>query len=134
MGNLSVAVKAWYLRLGDNPTSANHCARIIRALYRRAATHDHRLPARDPVAVIGKKEWHQEAGEQKAADPKKLRKWYADLEAIPNATKRGYHLANLLTGARPGQLGRARWRDGHQGNGFCDARRGEEPKRGPQRY
>jgi integrase len=111
MGKRAPAFKDWYLSLADNPTSANHCARIVRALYRRAAAHDHRLPARDPVAVIAKKEWHKERGEQKGMSGRDLHKWYAAWLKIPNATHRAFHLVNLLVGARPGELGRARWRD-----------------------
>jgi integrase len=106
-----MAVKEWYLSMGENPTSANHCGRIIRALYRRAAAMDHRLPARDPVGAIGKKEWHKERGEQKGVSGRDLHKWYAAWQAIPNATHRAFHLVNLLIGARPGELSRARWRD-----------------------
>jgi integrase len=111
MGKRAPAFKDWYLSLADNPTSANHCARIVRALYRRAAAHDHRLPGRDPVAVIGKKEWLKERGEQKGMSGRDLHKWYAAWQAIPNATHRSFHLVNLLIGARPGQLGGACWRD-----------------------
>jgi integrase len=115
MGKRPMAVKEWYLGLkknfDDNPTSANHCARIIRALYRRAASMDHRLPARDPISAIGKKEWHKERGEQKGMSGRDLHKWYAAWQGIPNATHRAFHLVNLLIGARPGELGRARWRD-----------------------
>jgi integrase len=111
MGKRAPAFKDWYLSLADNPTSANHCARIVRALYRRAAAHDHRLPGRDPVAVIGKKEWLKERGEQKGMSGRDLHKWYAAWQAIPSATHRAFHLVNLLIGARPGQLGGAKWRD-----------------------
>jgi integrase len=111
MGKRPMAVKEWYLSMSDNPTSANHCARIIRALYRRAASMDHRLPARDPIAAIGKKEWHKERGEQKGMSGRDLHKWCAAWQAIPNATHRAFHLVNLLIGARPGELGRAKWRD-----------------------
>jgi integrase len=111
MGKRAPAFKEWYLGMIDNPTSANHCARIVRALYRRASAHDHRLPARDPVAVIGKKEWHKERGEQKGLSGSQLPQWYADWQQIPNATHRAYWLVMLLTGARSGELARARWRD-----------------------
>lgn len=111
LGKRAPAFKEWYLSQADNPTSANHCARIVRALYRRAAAHDHRLPARDPVAVIGKKEWHKERGEQKGMSGRGLAAWYTEWKDIPNATHRGYWLAMLLTGARSGELARACWRD-----------------------
>jgi len=111
MGKRPMAVKEWYMTMSDNPTSANHCARIIRALYRRASSMDHRLPARDPISAIGKKEWHKERGEQKGMAGRDLPKWFADWQAIPNATHRAFHLVNLLIGARPGELGRVHWRD-----------------------
>lgn len=111
MGKRPVAFKEWYLAQGGNPTSANHCARIIRAVYRRAAGVDHRLPPRDPVASLGKKEWHKEVGEQKGLAASKFPAWFKAWKEIPNATHRAYHLVNLLIGARPGQLGVVRWRD-----------------------
>jgi integrase len=40
-----------------------------------------------------------------------LPEWFVAWQKIDNATRRGYHLANLLTGARPGELARTRWRD-----------------------
>jgi hypothetical protein len=47
-------------------------------MYRRASAHDHRLPARDPVAVIGKKEWHKGRGEQKGIAARDFPKWFAE--------------------------------------------------------
>jgi integrase len=111
MGKRPVAVKNWYLSLKNTPTSAAHCARVIRALYRRAASMDTRLPARDPISAIGKKEWHKERGEQKGLSGRQLAQWYRDWQKIPNATHRGYWLAMLLTGARSSELARARFRD-----------------------
>lgn len=110
MANRRVAFKSWYMSLSKNPTNANHAARIVRAMYKRAAAMDNRLPSTDPTAAIGRKDWHKEAGAQKAADPRLLHEWYEALQQIPNATHRAYHLVALLTGARPGELGRAKWR------------------------
>jgi integrase len=113
MGKRPGAVREWYLspEMRKHPTSANHCMRIIRACYRKAAAMDHRLPPIDPIAALGKKEWHKEKGEQKGLAGRELAAWYAAWQAIPNATHRAFHLVNLLIGARPGELGRARWRD-----------------------
>src|ERR1700733_13438299 len=88
MGKRPMVVKEWYLsmlntaeraesRLKPSATNANHCARIIRALYRRARAADHRLPPVDPIASIGKKEWHKERKKKaKALAPKAMTTWY----------------------------------------------------------
>jgi len=112
-GNDPIVLKEWYRskEMRKHPTSANHCMRIIRAMYRRAANHDPRIPARDPVAVIGKKEWLKEKGEQKGMAGSTLAAWYAKWQDIPNATHRSYWLVMLLTGARSGELSRSHWRD-----------------------
>ncbi len=37
--------------------------------------------------------------------------WFEAWQNIPNATRKGYHLTNLLTGCRPGEFARTRWCD-----------------------
>jgi integrase len=61
-----------------------------------------------PTAFV---EMHAERGKQKGLAVRDFPAWFAAWQSIPNATRRGYHLANLVTGARPGELGRTRWRD-----------------------
>ncbi|MGB6535287.1 MAG: hypothetical protein WBF58_04920 [Xanthobacteraceae bacterium] len=53
----------------------------------------------------------KQKNEQKGMGAADLPAWFAAWHRIPNATRKGYHLANLLTGCRPGELARTRWRD-----------------------
>jgi integrase len=103
------AVEDWHRDIvkQSGPTSANHCARIIRALYKRRAKRDLTLnKANIPTAAV---EMHTERGEQKGMAPKDFPTWFAAWEKIENQTRRAYHMVNLLTGARPGELARTRW-------------------------
>jgi integrase len=91
------------------PTSANHAARILRAMYRRRARKDLSLSkANNPAAAV---DMHEERGEQKGLAVRDFPKWKAALDQIPSPIRRAYHRANLLTGARPGELSRCRWQD-----------------------
>ncbi len=106
--------KALYLRR-DNPknktgaTSANHAIRVIRALYRRRAKRDLRLSKVNlPTAAV---EMHVEKGEQKGMAASDFPAWFKAWKAIGSPVRRSFHLVNLLTGARPGELSRCRWAD-----------------------
>lgn len=90
-------------------TSANHCARIIRAMYKRRAGLDRTLNvAFLPTSGV---KLAKVKSEQKGIIAADFPAWFTAWQEIDNATRRGYHLANLLTGARPGELARTRWRD-----------------------
>lgn len=92
-------------------TSANHIARIIRAVYRRQAKRDptRKLSLADaPTSAVKLAKVKPEQKGLAAAD---FPAWYAALQAIKSPVHQGYHLANLLTGARPGEIGKVRWRD-----------------------
>jgi integrase len=90
-------------------TSANHAARIVRAMYKRRAGLDRTLNvAFLPTSGVRLAKVKREQKGMAAAD---LPEWFVAWQKIDNATRRGYHLANLLTGARPGELARTRWRD-----------------------
>ncbi len=90
------------------PTSANHAARVIRALYKRRTKRDLSLSkANNPVAAV---EFRPERGEQKGLDVRDFPKFKAAVEKLP-PIRRAFHMANLLTGARPGELSRVRWQD-----------------------
>jgi hypothetical protein len=114
MANNPGAVSQWHHEVTKNngPVSANHCARVIRALYKRSAKTDLTLPSRDPCAAV---EYNDESPAQKAmafkAFPKWLKAWQA-IEVGPKApTRKEYHLFCLLSGARPGEAARIRWRN-----------------------
>ena len=111
MGERPDAVADWHKATvkRHGATSANHCARIIRAMYRRRAGLDRTLNvAFLPTSGV---RLAKEKGEQKGMMAAAFPAWFAAWSRIPNATRRGYHLACLLTGARPGELARTCWRD-----------------------
>ena len=88
--------------------SANHCARVVRAAYKRAGRRDISLPARLPTSAV---EFNDETPSQKALDFKKFPAWLKAWRKIDGATRQAYHLTELLTGTRPGELARLRWAD-----------------------
>ncbi|MEO6783592.1 MAG: integrase family protein [Bradyrhizobium sp.] len=92
----------------NGPVSANHCARVIRATYKRAARRDITLPARLPTSAV---EFNDEMPSQKALDFKKFPAWLKAWRKIDSATRQAYHLTALLLGPRPGELARLRWAD-----------------------
>jgi integrase len=110
------AVVDWYKRaLKDNGvTSANHAARIIRAVFIREAKRDDSLPGdptKLPTAAITmrKEQWQRQSDKDKPGlafrdFPAWLKAW-RELPPI----RRAYHLVGLLTGARPGELARTPW-------------------------
>jgi integrase len=92
----------------NGPVSANHCARVIRAAYKRAGRRNISLPARLPTSAV---EFNDETPSQKALDFKKFPAWLKAWRKIDSATKQAYHLTELLTGTRPGELARLCWAD-----------------------
>ena len=105
------AIEDWHRDVvkRSGPTSANHCARIIRALYKRRAKRDLALSKVNvPTASV---EMHAERGEQKGMAAKDFPAWFKAWQAIELPTRRAFHMVNLLTGARPGELSRTRWQD-----------------------
>jgi integrase len=92
-----------------SPTSANHCRRIVSALYRRRAKRDLSLnKANVPTAAA---ELRAAKRVQKGMAAKDFPAWYAAWKKIESKTHRSYHMVCLLTGARPGELARCRWQD-----------------------
>ena len=88
-------------------TSANHAARVLRALYKRRAKRDLSLSKVNlPTAAV---EMHAERREQKGMASKDFPAWFVAWQAIESPVRRAYHMTNLLTGARPGELARTRW-------------------------
>jgi integrase len=92
-----------------SPTSANHCRRLVSALYRRRAKRDLKLnKANVPTAAV---ELRAEKRVQKGMAAKSFPAWFKAWQAIESKTRRAYHMTNLLTGARPGELARCRWQN-----------------------
>lgn len=108
------AVADWHRDVteANGPVSANHCSRVLRAAYKRSAKRDVSLPQRDPCSAV---DYNIETPAQKAMAfrdfPKWLKAWQT-IEVGPKApARKEYHLFCLLTGMRPGEAARIRWRD-----------------------
>lgn len=99
-------VSDWHGELyKQTPVSADHCARIIRAIYRREARRDRSLPPALPTSAI---EFTKYEPSQVALDFKAYPAWRKAWEALESPVHRGYHLFCLLTGCRPGEGSRIR--------------------------
>ena len=77
-----------------------------RATYRFASKLNRNLPPALPSSGI---EWNSEDRADKGI--KDFAKWAAAWREIKSPVRRGYQLANLLTGGRPGELSRLTWDD-----------------------
>ena len=110
LANSPDAVSDWHgdVTKNNGPVSANHCARVLRATYKRAARRDISLPGRLPTAAV---EFNEEKPSQKALDFKKFRAWLKAWREIDSGIRQAYHLVGLLVGPRPGELARLRWAD-----------------------
>jgi integrase len=102
-------VSDWHSELyKQTPVSADHCARIIRAIYRREARRDRSLPPALPTSAI---EFTKYEPSQVALDFKAYPAWRTSWEALESPVHRGYHLFCLLTGCRPGEGSRIKLND-----------------------
>jgi integrase len=103
-------VKTWHAKLAKTiPTTADHCARLIRACYREEARLDRTLnPAASPTSGI-------RLGKIKVSkavlDFPDFSAWRKTWDKIENPVHKGYHLAALLTGCRPTELAMIRESD-----------------------
>ncbi|QOZ79927.1 hypothetical protein XH83_33835 [Bradyrhizobium sp. CCBAU 53351] len=102
------AVSSWHAEVTkkNGPVSANHCARVIRATYKRASRLDVSLPQRLPTSAV---EFNEESAKQDALPFKSFPAWLKAWRKIDNAIRQAYHLTGLLVGPRPGELARLRW-------------------------
>ena len=88
-------------------TSANHISRVMRAMWRRVAKRDPNLKFDNyPTRAYEKR---KERSLRKGMATANFRAWYQVVIALPSPVRRAYHLCNLLTGARPGELARTTW-------------------------
>jgi integrase len=96
-------VASWHAKLAKKaPTSADHCARLIRACYKFEAKLDRSLNlAALPTSGV---EYSKIKVSEKVLDFPDFKKWRKSWEQIENPVHKGYHLAALLTGCRPGEL------------------------------
>jgi integrase len=104
------AVKTWHAKLAKSiPTTADHCARLIRACYREEARLDRTLnPAASPTSGI-------RLGKIKVSkavlDFPDFSAWREAWGKIENPVHKGYRLAALLTGCRSTELAMIRESD-----------------------
>jgi integrase len=102
-------VSDWHAELyKQTPASADHCARIIRAIYRREARRDRSLPSALPTSAIEFTKYEPSQVALDFNDRKAYPAWRKAWEAIESPVHRGYHLFCLLTGCRPGEGSRIR--------------------------
>lgn len=100
------AVLGWYSKLARTiPTTADHCARLIRACYKEEARLDRTLPAALPTSGI---RFKKIVVQEQAMPSSQFGAWRKAWDKIESPVRRGYHLANLLTGLRPGELAMVR--------------------------
>jgi len=104
------AVAEWHRKVSKDrgPVTANHCARVIRATYKRAARLDVSLPQRLPTSAV---EYNDEEPSQDALDFVAFPAWLKAWRRIKSGIHQAYHLTALLVGPRPGELARLRWSD-----------------------
>jgi integrase len=104
------AVESWHrdVTRSAGPVSANHAARVVRAVYKRAARHDRYLPPGLPTSAV---EFNSEKPSQKGLALADFPKWRKAWDKIESPTRRAYHLTALLCGCRPGELARLKWAD-----------------------
>ena len=94
-------------------TSANHAIRIIRAIYIREARRDDSLsgdPTKLPSAAVAmrREQWQRPNADKAGLAFRDFPAWLQKWRTLP-PIRRAYHLAGLLTGARPGELARTPW-------------------------
>jgi integrase len=104
------AVKTWHAKLSKTiPTTADHCARLIRACYREEARLDRTLnPAASPTSGI---RFGKIKVSKAVLDFPDFSAWREAWDQIENQVHKGYHLAALLTGCRPTELAMIRESD-----------------------
>ena len=103
-------VAAWHAKLAKRaPTSADHCARLMRACYRREARLDRSLNAAAlPTSGV---EFGKVKVSESVLDFPDFKAWRTAWDAIESDIHKGYHLAGLLSGCRPGELAALRASD-----------------------
>ncbi len=105
LSEIPVRVAEWCREDIKSAVSANHVARIMRAMWRRTAKRDPRLKLENfPPAPTR----HAKSAASKRAWLNRFPVWFEAMKDLP-PVHQAYHLVNLLTGARPGELARTPW-------------------------
>jgi integrase len=103
-------LKEWHERITKEagPISANRAAEALRACYRYQLKLDRSLPPALPTSGIV---FNPETPSGQTMAFKDFPKWREVWEKIESPIHRSFHLTNLLTGCRPGELSRLRRED-----------------------
>ncbi|MFZ2067792.1 MAG: hypothetical protein WAV27_17585 [Xanthobacteraceae bacterium] len=107
------AVADWHTAMvkKHKAVSANHATRIVRAIYRKAAKRNLALSKVNlPTAAVDFAPQRRRAKGEGGMAPADFPAWFEALQKLPPG-HRSYHLTNLLTGARPGELAQTKWGD-----------------------
>ncbi|MFO0334910.1 MAG: hypothetical protein ACK53C_07765, partial [Pseudomonadota bacterium] len=94
---------------GGGPYHANHCMRVLRAVYVFARAAHSYLPDQHPCRMVT---WHKEKPRKDAPlmDARAIRGWFAQWGTIKSPIRREMHLLFLLSAARRTALLSAEWR------------------------
>jgi integrase len=101
------AVADWLAGI-PSAVNANHCARILSAVHNWHRKRNTKLPATNPAQAHMRR---KQRGEQKGMTRLQFPEWFAAWDKIDNPVRKAFHLAELLTGARPGELARLKYGD-----------------------
>jgi integrase len=93
-----------YLLTIRSAVTANHCARVLSAVYTFHRKRNTTLPRDKTPAQAHEK--RKPRGEKKGMVRRDFPKWFEAWQRIENPVRKAFHLCNLLTGARPGELAR----------------------------
>jgi integrase len=90
------------------PVGANQACRIITACYKFSAREDRSLPGQLPTSSVRP---NPEPPSTKGLRFEDFQAWREAWGRIESPVRRGFHLVNLLSGCRPGELSRLRRSD-----------------------
>jgi integrase len=93
------AVASWHKGI-QTPITANRAAKVISALYRRAARTDRSLPPYNPSSAVVYNRENRRVVDMPWQD------WAFAWEEIPDPVQRSFAMVGLLTGMRPGEAQR----------------------------
>jgi integrase len=92
----------------SGPIAGNQACRIITACYKFSAREDRSLPVQLPTSSVRP---NPEPPSTKGLRFEDFQAWREAWEKIESPVRRGFHLVNLLSGCRPGELSRLRRSD-----------------------
>jgi hypothetical protein len=103
-------VAEWHRDVSDRAgdVTGNKCAKVLRAVYRRAKRLDRALPADLPTSGV---EMNPEEAREAGMRPGEFKAWATAWRAIESPIRKAYHMLAILTGLRPGELARLKWAD-----------------------